>query len=384
MTLLARLTALGIAKETTQGTWVTPVRYIPITGPKPEDLIAPLRDESLRNNDTVLQGVYGGPAQSAVAYTVPEAYPDILGDHLRAILGPDTLTAGVSTTLSATTIAGATSITTAASIPAGSTIQIDTAGLQEFAVTGTPTGAGPYTIPIATPATGLLFGHTSGIAVVSQSTHTFAQTTGATRIASYSLTDVNALEQRSYSGCVCNELGVKVDPKGAITLDPKWDGFPSAVQSGLTPAFSTVQPFVGWQWTATLAGVASTRGLSIDLTLKRKVDVISSSDGTQGPREIFPDSLEADFKVKAIFENLTDWNYFSQNTQPTLVTTLTKPTSLGGESLAITATKCAFTKAASDRSQPYTQIDIDASAVFNATDGGAAKVVLKNYVNTAY
>ena len=126
MTLLSRLTTGGLAKESVAGTYAAPVRYLSWTSPKPEDLVTPLRDESMRQNDAVLQGWYPGATETTFGYTVPHAYGDILGDHLRAIIGPDTIVAGVSTTLASASIAGATSISTAASIPAGSTIRIDT------------------------------------------------------------------------------------------------------------------------------------------------------------------------------------------------------------------------------------------------------------------
>src|SRR2546430_791703 len=54
------------------------------------------------------------------------------------------------TVLSAGTTAGAVSFTTAASIPAGSYVTIDTGLNAEVVVTGTPSGSGPYTIPVAT------------------------------------------------------------------------------------------------------------------------------------------------------------------------------------------------------------------------------------------
>lgn len=55
-----------------------------------------------------------------------------------------------STTVTVAVIAGATSLTTVASIPAGSYITLDVGLLGEVLQTGTPSGAGPYTIPITT------------------------------------------------------------------------------------------------------------------------------------------------------------------------------------------------------------------------------------------
>lgn len=71
------------------------------------------------------------------------------------------------TTLASAASASATSISTTASIPAGSYVPIvDPSGaVTEYVTTGTPSGTGPYTIPIASPATGLKYAHPSGAVV---------------------------------------------------------------------------------------------------------------------------------------------------------------------------------------------------------------------------
>jgi hypothetical protein len=82
---------------------------------------------------------------------------------------PSTRTGFPSTTLSSNSSLGATSISTVGYIPAGSYIVIDTGAGAEIAQTGTPTGSGPYTIPIAYsvfPSSSLLNAHSSGAAVV--------------------------------------------------------------------------------------------------------------------------------------------------------------------------------------------------------------------------
>lgn len=79
------------------------------------------------------------------------------------------------TTLASSAIATATSISTVASIPAGTYISIGTDALTEYVVTGTPSGVGPYTIPITSPAGGLKYAHASG-APVGQNTATYNST----------------------------------------------------------------------------------------------------------------------------------------------------------------------------------------------------------------
>lgn len=386
MSVLSRLQTLGIAKEATPGTYLAAVRYIPVTAPKPEDIIETLRDESIRGNDDVLQGIYGGAAYSTFDYTIPHLYNDIIGDHLRAMIGPDTVTAGASTTLSATTTVGANSITTAVTIPLGSTIQIDTGNNIEYAITGTPSGAGPFTIPLTSTGTGttLAKAHTSGVAVVVASLHTFKQDQRAAAIPTYSLSQFNKIETRGYPGCVISDLAIKIDPKSAVSADAKWTGFPSATQSNVAATFTQAQPVLGWQWGLTLGGVASTRGLTGDYTFKRTVEPINSSDGTQGPREIFPGALELDFKMKAIFENNTDFLQFLGYTQIPVVSTLTQALAFGGSVLTITSSTQKYLKFVADFAGQYLAADIDASAFFNATDNGVGSVTLTNFQSAAY
>ncbi|KIF00855.1 hypothetical protein PL81_38735 [Streptomyces sp. RSD-27] len=383
MTLLSRLGWIGIAKETTQGTFVAPTFYLPVTKSDFNIEYTQLKDVSYRANDTNLQGLYQGVGETSASLEL-SAYPDALGYFLRMI-GPDTVTAGVSTTLSSSSIAGATSISTAATIPAGSTIRIDTAGNTEYAITGTPSGSGPYTIPITTPATGLTLPHSSSVAVVSQTTHTFKQSTSVAK-PTYSLVDNNTFESWGYPGCMLSEVGLKIDPKGVATLDAKLTGWIGSVQTGLAaPTFTNVQPMLGWQWAMTNAGASSTRGLSYDLTLKRATDAIHASNGSQQPREVFSGVLDADIKYKAIYESDTDYNLYLQalQSQPTSAV-LTQPITAGGTSLTLTTTTPGWSKGGYDKGGVYVTADFEINGIYNSTDAGAIQVVLKNWVSAAY
>jgi hypothetical protein len=385
MTLLGRLAYVGLAKEATQGTWLTPTYYLPCTKLDFEIGYDPLRDESYRNNDSNLQGLYQGAGDSTVDLEW-NAYPDSVGYALR-IIGPDTVTPGVTTTLSASTTAGATSITTAATIPLGSTIQIDTGAKIEYATTGTPTGVGPFTIPIVTPAGGLTFAHTSAVAVLSQTTHTFKQSASAAK-PTYSLTQHNAFEAWGYPGCMLTDVSLKVDPKGIATVGAKYIGWIGSVQSA-TPAFSEPPPFLGWQFAMTNAGATSTRGLSYDLALKRPGEAIHASNGSQQPREVFTGVLDADITYKAIYESDADYNLYLNALQgnPTsmaLVQPIGAGVDAGGASLTITTTQGGWSKGKPDVSGTYVQADFEINGVYNTTDSGSVQAILKNYVSAAY
>jgi hypothetical protein len=385
VTQLSKLAILGIAKETTPNTYQAPTAFIPFTKADFEDTIAEIKDESYRANDTTLQGLYAGVQDATWSIDVM-AYPDLCGHFLRGVIGPDTVTAGVSTTLSTSSLVGATSISVAASIPTGSTIMIQDAGgaNTEFATTGAPTGSGPYTIPIVTPATGLQYAHTAPTAtVVSQSTHVFKQS--ATPIPSYSLTVFDTLETLGYVGAKLSDLQIKIDPKSAVSLSLKYSSFPGTTpESSMTPAYTGYAPAIGWEWVMTNAGASSTRGLSFDLTVKRGTESVHSSTGTQAPREIFSGTLDADGTYKAVYENQTDLALYLQYLQQPATATLTQPITAGGSSLALTLSKSGWYKGKRDLGPTYVQADYSLSGIWNATDGGAISATLKNFQSTAY
>lgn len=393
MTVLSRRSFVGIAKETVQGTYVTPAFYVPVTSPAAEDVFAPIRDESYRANDTVLNGLYQGPGDSTFAFDML-GYPDALGYLLRAVIGPDTVTTtGVTTTLAANSVAGATTLSLTASVAANSTIQIsDATGANlEWVGISTVSGSGPYMATVISPSTGTKYAHTAaGGSVISQSTHTFAQNPSAAQV-SYSLTKYDvatnggSTSTRGFPGCKVSELAIKIDPKGAVTFSPKWMGWLSATQANPTPAFTSLQPFLGWQWALTNGGSSSTRGQTYDVTLKRTgTEALHTSTGQQGPREVFQGGFEADGTLKALFENDNDLSLFLNYTQMAFVCTMAQPAPSGGNTLTLTHSRDGVTKGAVDSTGVYLSASFDVSAVWNSTDGGAMTATLTNYSSTAY
>jgi hypothetical protein len=383
VTQLSRLAQLGIAKEPTPDTYTTPTFAIAFSKADFEDATTPINDTSTRGNDTDLQGMYAG-VQDATWDITAMAYPDITGIFLRSIIGPDTVTAGVTTTLSTTTVAGATTISVPATIPAGTIVSIGTGATLEYFTSGAPTGTGPYTIPVATPTTGLLYAHTSGVQVSTLTTHTFKQSPSQLPLPSYSLTVYDTTQTLGYAGAKITDFDLKIDPKAGIDIETKWLCMPGAPQSAAVETYNQVQPLLGWQWSMTNAGAPSTRGLTLDFSVKRAGEAIHSSDGVQAPREIFTGVLQSDGTYKAIFENQTDIALVENYTQMPVVAAVAKPASIGGESLTITMSKSAWHTSKRDLSQAYSQIAYDLSGLFNTADGGAISAVLTNWVTAAY
>lgn len=379
MTQLSRYSVVGLAKETTLNTYIAPTVFVPFTKVDFEDKFVEIKDTSFRANDTELQGMYQGVVEAD--WTIDMfAYPDVAGHFLRGMIGPDTVTAGVSTTLSSATTAGATSITTVASIPAATTIQIDTGTNIEYAITGTPSGAGPYTIPLTSPAGGLTKAHASGVTVIGQTTHTFKQSPSR---ATYSLTVNDTINTLGYVGAAFSDLDIKIDPKGAVSFNSKLKSFPGVAQPTMTPGFTPNPPFLGWEWNMTNGGASSTRGLTFDLKIKRKLDVIHSSIGVQAPREIFQGPLSTDGTYTAIFENNLDMNLYLNYSQTATTAALTAPIGSGGAQLALTLSKSGYHKG-HRQWKDYVQAQYSLSGIYNTADAGAVQAVLQNFVTAAY
>lgn len=385
MTQLSHLALLGLAKESTIGTYVAPTFFVPfLGGSSVEEVYTEIKDESYRANDSILQGIYQG--NGIADWTIDlMAYPDITGHFLRAMIGPDTVVAGVSTTLSAGVSAGATTITTVASIAPLSYISIDTLTAQEYAYVTAVSGSGPYSLTVTTvvgQTVGLAKAHLTAVAVVAQSTHTFKQ--ASTPHPSYSITLYDTTATIGYVGASCGDLSIKIDPKGAVMLNSKFKAFTGTTQSLPTATYTTLTPELGWAWTMNNAGATSTRGLMYDMNLKRGLDPINSSDGTISPREIFSGPLEADGTYTAIFENQLDMNLFINYVQTPTTATLLNPAALGGFQLALTTSKSGWIKGKRSFSKVYTEASFSFAGIFNTTDAGSISAVLSNYTATAY
>jgi hypothetical protein len=374
VTFLSRLAFLGGAKETVNGTPVAPAFTIPFSKAQYDTIFVPIRDETVRANDVVLQGLYQGPADGTFDIET-HFYPDLAGFFLRMI-GPDTVTNGqTTTTTGGGNTAGSTSLTTAAPLTTGAIVQIGTGATQEWLTV--TTGGTPNTVPA------LKFTHPAADPVIAQYTHTFTQSS-VTRPPSYTLSVFDNIDYRTFAGAMMTDLSIKIDPKGSVSMNPKFVTWPEATAASFVPTFNVVQPQLGWQWTVTNAGGVSTRGLTMDFTIKRTGEAIHTGNGLQTPRETFVGALEVDGAYKAIYENTTDMSLYLQYTQTPTVHSVIKPVSLGGESLVITMSQSGYHKAVRDLSQQYVQATFDVSAVNNSTDGGITKVVLKNYVSAAY
>lgn len=387
MTYLSRTAKLGIAAEPTDATYAVPQFTIPFErGTRFSDHIIQLHDNTVRASDADLQDVQQGPYWTD--WTISTlGYPDWAGWLLRAMIGPDQCAPGVATTFAAGCAAGATSVLLAAAPPSGSVLMLGTGTTLEYAQAGTPTGTGPYTVPVAGPY-GLLHQHAAGDPVQSQATHMFQQNRPlGVPWPSYSLTTDDGVETLGWPGCILGKLQARISDTGWLRFTATYSGYPPLSEATFTENEPAAQPPAGWGWQVTTAGGSSTRGKTLDLSLSRVLDIVPCLNGQQSPYVIATGPMRTSGTYSAIFDTTADLDLYRQAIQEPAVWTFTQPVLQGGSSLTLTLSRSAWTKGTVSLEDTYVTADFSLAGVANVTDSphsGVASATLVNYVQTPY
>jgi len=298
---------LGVAKETTEGTPVTPTAYIPvaISKLKPVDIIDPLMVSDLAQGSLVKDyGYIPGRTRSEVAFGGP-VFADTIVWPVSALLG-------------------------------------------SVATTGS---SAPYTHTVSLK-------NASAVAVDAQPT-------------SLTFTDFYAANVRAYPGVSVHDFTLNFSSTGLLEYDAKGTGWISATASTPTPSFTTVTATPVWQATVSIAGTSVSNAVEGSLSMVRPVSAIYGLANTQNPYSIFQGALETKGKFKFVMENDTELTRFLTNTQPAIVLNWANGSGSTATQIQATITKGAYNAAVIDRSKDYVEIDIDLTAIANTTDAGS-------------
>ena len=384
--VLSATAKLGIAAESSTASYTAPSYTVPFTsGTKFRDMITQLHDRSIRARDTDEQDIQQGHYYSDWTLST-WAYADWAGWLCRAMIGTDQFTAGTVTTFAQLSNPGATSVWLEAAPPAGSVLQLGGTGT-EYAQAGTPTGTGPYLVPIASPSYGLRYAHPAGDAAQSQARHVFQQDrTIATAWPSYSLTTDDGVDVLGWPGCTLGRLRLQVTKDGYAKLASDWNGWPPVTTTTFTEAQSGAQPSGGWEWGITTAGGTSTRGISLDLVLTRTLDVVRAC-GQQAPYVIGTGPMRVNGSYEALYDTPADLNLYRQAIQEPAIWSLSQPLLQGGSSIAITLSLSGWTQGAVSMDSEYLTASYRLSGIANTADSpsfGVASVVLGNWVQQQY
>ncbi len=218
-------------------------------------------------------------------------------------------------------------------------------------------------------------------------THTF--TLDGVQPASYTLSLYNGYNERQYPGSMLEELQLKYAMDGVLEFASKWVGWPSATTAPTNPAVETDAPFLGWQGALTLGGAANAKMIGLDLTAKRKGDILTPANNSQVPGATYVGPLDVSGKITFAIADDTELLDMLNDTQPSVSVLFSQGASPAPQ-LTLQMTKCAFQKVAQSFSKDYVVYDFDFLAAANTTDAGAGstlsplKVILVNSQALSY
>lgn len=387
---------LGIANEpaNAKGTAVAPSFTQLIDTLTPSDKPTFLKDQAWRGSmGTDSFNQIAGVKSAEVDMGGP-VFGDGIGFFLRNILGDvaviGTPTGSGSTTLSGSTAVGATSFTTALSIPAATLVQIGTGATAEVVTTGTPTGSGPYVIPITVPATGgLLYAHASAATVVPVTgPYTYAWSllnSGGGQPIAHTLTHylgpTATTQARAYAGYSLTELDLTFNAESELyTWAGKGVSWPSTPAAALPTANGTaIKPIASWQTLVGIGGPAS-GGTLVSTVSDGEVDImreavpIYTANGVQTPYIIQRGQLNVTGKLN--FTAVSDESallYMMNNTQPAVqIVTSNGLSGVNLISITIDMAQCAFVTSDPDTSKTAVGYQTTFEPVFNTTNAGGS------------
>ncbi|MFE9448267.1 hypothetical protein [Streptomyces sp. NPDC006739] len=384
---------LVIGNETAQGTAVAGTFTQLIDSLKPSDKPTFLKDRAWRGSmGTDAFNQIAGVKHAEVDLGGP-VFADGIGFLLRNILGDvavvGTSTGSGGTTLSAQAAAGATSITTVASIPASTVVQIGSGATAEVFTTGTPTGTGPYTIPLTTPTGGLVYAHASAQAVQPVTgPYTYAWSllnSGGGQPISHTLTHylgpTATVGARAYPGFCMTGLDLKFNAESELLV---WSGkgvsWPSVAAAATPTANGTaIKPIASWQTTVGIGGPASGGTLVSTVTdgeinLVRQAVPIFTATGVQTPYIIQRGEFNATGKLN--FSAVSDesaLNYMLNNTQPQVqIITSNGLTGTNLLSVQIDMQQCAFVTSDPDTAKTAVGYQTSFEPLFTTTNAGGS------------
>ncbi|MFJ5217168.1 hypothetical protein ACIP98_20900 [Streptomyces sp. NPDC088354] len=383
---------VGIATEVSQGTAVNMAATLLLDSFKPKDSPKFLEDKAWRGamaTDSFAQ--IPGTQISELDLGGP-VFLDGLGYMLRNIMG-DLAVTGTSTgtggtTLSATGTPGASSISTAATIPSGTVIQIGTGATAEVFTTGTPSGSGPYTIPLASPTGGLAYQHASAQAVQPVTgPYTYAWSllnSGSGQPPSHTLTHMlgpTAVSgARQYPGACFSELGFKWNAESDLfTFDAKATAFPSlALGSAPVSNPGSVAPIASWRMAVGIGGPAAGGTLiptvtDGEISIKRELNPYFTGNGIQAPYIIQRAGLTVEGKLNFVAASESPYLYMINNTQPQLQLAISN--GLAGNAaggVTFDFAQAAFTESEPDGSKTAVEYGNTFKAVLNTTNAGGS------------
>lgn len=201
---------------------------------------------------------------------------------------------------------------------------------------------------------------------------------------SYTLTDYNGVDTRQYAGLYFEEVSLKWTNPGRLTLSAKAQGMTATTANKPSfPAYSSASVFLPWQMASTINGAANARIITMESTLKRKVEEVWGMSNTQQPNLASGGPLEVSGKIDFAVADNTELNLYKNNTQPAATLLLTGASTIN--TMNIHFNDLAFEAPSFvDRTRDYLVFTSTYRGIYNATDSGPLKITLTNGRTASY
>jgi Phage tail tube protein len=191
--------------------------------------------------------------------------------------------------------------------------------------------------------------------------------------------------QDQSAGVYWSDLQFKFMNPGKLTVAAKGTGKIQTQATKATNSYEANSVFLPWQAVFTLAGAGNTKIFDASINLSRPVEWIWGFSGTQDGTGGNVGPLRIKGTFTAASTDLTELNYYLNNTQPVASIVFTS----GTNTLTFQMSKTAFVDPTElDHGNPYARTTMNFDAVANSTDAGTGnapiKVILVNTRNTAY
>lgn len=191
--------------------------------------------------------------------------------------------------------------------------------------------------------------------------------------------------QDQVAGLYWTELALKFANPGKLTVGAKGTGLLQTQATKATNSYDVNAVFLPWQASFTVGGSANAKCINAEVTLKRALEPVWGMSNSQNATGINVATLSVEGKMEFTSTDLTELNYYLNNTQPSLSILFAS----GTNSLTLQMTKAAFvTPTKIDHGSQYARTTATFKGVANSTDGGTGnapfRAVLVNTRSTSY
>ncbi len=197
-----------------------------------------------------------------------------------------------------------------------------------------------------------------------------------------SIQDENGIQPYRYTGCMVSELTLSFNSsEGLLRWSASVVGRTKEDVTAGIPAESTTAPFRSWQVSAAV-GAHDPLGklLEGEITFSREIDLHFVDGSLQTPGTAFAGPLEVTGRATLFFDSTADLDRYLDKDQERFALTWEYGSGTALKQLVVQCTKMDFGDgpAEIDRSGSSLTLAYTMRALYNTTDAGNAKVILKN------